>query len=153
MERPGIQRQLARTVAWSTSMSTGANGIEAIWERQPWIVKEFHTLTARFGQDLAGTLSLTKKDDGMHESRTPPTRVSLDRRTDWHFIALVSSSVHQLCHSFIEGWDQLDDEPDTMDSYLRRTSEGLWCQIPLTLGFTSLLKDGLCVNNIKYIYY
>jgi hypothetical protein len=26
----------------------------------------------------------------------------------------------------IGGWDQLDDEPDTMDSWLRRSSEGLW---------------------------
>jgi hypothetical protein len=56
MHRWGIKRQLARTVAWSTSMSTGTYGIEGIWEGQPWIVKEFHRLTARIGQDVAGTL-------------------------------------------------------------------------------------------------
>jgi hypothetical protein len=61
MQRWGIKRQLARTVAWSISMSTGAYGIEAIWEGQPWIVKEFHRLTARMGQDVAGTFRSTRK--------------------------------------------------------------------------------------------
>jgi ribonuclease HI len=126
MQRWGIKRQLARTVAWSTSMSTGAYGIEAIWEGQPWIVKEFHRLTARIGQDVAGTLRSTKTDDAIREAGTPPTRAALDRRTDRHFIRLVSNSVQHPCQSYIEGWDQLDDEPDTMDSWLRRSSEGLW---------------------------
>jgi hypothetical protein len=67
MQRWGIKRQLARTVAWSTSMSTGAYGIEAIWEGQPWIVKEFHGLTPRIGQNVAGTLRSTKKDDAIRE--------------------------------------------------------------------------------------
>jgi ribonuclease HI len=126
MQQWGIKRQLARTVAWSTSMSTGAYGIEGIWEGQPWIVNEFHRLTARIGQDVAGTLRSTKKDDAIREAGTPPTRAALDRRTDRHFIRLVSNSVQHPCQSYIEGWDQLDDEPDTMDSWLRRSSEGWW---------------------------
>jgi hypothetical protein len=52
MQQWGIKRQLARTVAWSTSMSKGVYGIDAIWEGQSWIVKEFHRLTARIGQDV-----------------------------------------------------------------------------------------------------
>jgi hypothetical protein len=107
-------------------MSTGAYGIEATWEGQSWIVKEFHRLTVRIGQDVAGTLRSTKKDDAIREAGTPPTRGALDRRTDRHFIRLVSNSVQHPCQSYIEGWDQVDDEPDTMDSWLRRSSEGLW---------------------------
>jgi hypothetical protein len=103
MQRWGIKRQLARTVAWSTSMSTGAYGIEAIWEGQPWIVKEFHKLTAPIGQDVAGTLRSTKKDNAIREAGTPPTRAALDRRTDRHFIRLVSNSVRHPCQSDIEG--------------------------------------------------
>jgi hypothetical protein len=122
MQRWVIKRQLARTVTWSTSMSPGAYGIEAIWEGQPWIVKEFHRLTARIGKDVAGTLRSTKKDDAIREAG----RAALDQRTDRHFIRLVSNSVQHPCQSYIEGWDQLDDEPDTMDSWLRRSSEGLW---------------------------
>jgi hypothetical protein len=38
MQRWRIDRRLARTVAWSTSMSTAAYGIEAIWEGQQWII-------------------------------------------------------------------------------------------------------------------
>jgi hypothetical protein len=77
MQRWGIKRQLARTVAWSTSMSTGAYGIEAIWEGQPWIVKEFHRLTARIGQDVAGTLRSTKKDDAIREALESEDRPAL----------------------------------------------------------------------------
>jgi hypothetical protein len=44
MQRWKIKRQLARIVAWSTSMATAAYGIEAIWEGQPWIVQAFHYL-------------------------------------------------------------------------------------------------------------
>jgi hypothetical protein len=75
---------------------------------------------------VAGTLCSTKKDDAIREAGTPPTRAALDRRTDRHFIRLVSNSVQHPCESYIEGWDQVDDDPDTMDSWLRRSSEGLW---------------------------
>jgi hypothetical protein len=125
-------------------MSTGAYGIEAIWEVQPWIVKEFHRLTSRIGQDVAGTLWSTKKDDAIREAGTPPTRAALDRRTDRHFIRLVSNSVQHPCQSYIEGCDQLDNEPDTRDSWLRRSSEELWSRgqrvehtTPLPILYTS----------------
>jgi hypothetical protein len=59
MQRWGINRKLARTVAWSTSMATAAYGIEAIWEGQPWIVQSFHKLTARIGRDVSGTFAST----------------------------------------------------------------------------------------------
>jgi hypothetical protein len=75
---------------------------------------------------VAGTLCSTKNGDAIRDAGTPPTRAGLDRRTDRHFIKLVSNSVHRPCQSFSEGWDRLDDEPDTMDSWLRRSSEGLW---------------------------
>jgi hypothetical protein len=83
-------------------------------------------LTARIGQDVAGTLGSTKKDDAIREAGTPPTRAALYRRTARHFIRLVSNSVQHPCQPYILGSDQLDDEPDTMDSWLRRSSEGLW---------------------------
>jgi hypothetical protein len=59
MQRGGINRKLAHTVAWSTSMATAAYGIEAIWEGQPWIVQSFHKLTARIGRDVSGTFAST----------------------------------------------------------------------------------------------
>jgi hypothetical protein len=69
-------RKRSRTLAWSTSPSTGAYGIEAIWEGRPWIVKEFQRLTARIGhwQYVAGRLWSTKKDDAIREARTPPNQ-------------------------------------------------------------------------------
>jgi hypothetical protein len=53
-------------------MSTGAYGIEAIGERQAWIVKDFRRLTARIGHGVAGTVGSTKKDDAIREPSTPP---------------------------------------------------------------------------------
>jgi hypothetical protein len=94
IQRWGIKRQLAQTGAWSTSMSTGAYGIRAIWGGQPGIVNEFHRLTAGIGQGVAGKLSSTKNDDEIHEAGDPPTRAALDRRTERHFIRLGSNSVH-----------------------------------------------------------
>jgi ribonuclease HI len=60
----------------------------------------------------------------MHYNHKP--RLTSECYADRHFIRLVSNSVRHPCQSYIEGRDQLDDEPDTMDSWLRRSSEGLW---------------------------
>jgi hypothetical protein len=58
MQGWGINRELARTVAWSTSMATAAYGIEEIWEGQPWIVQSFHRLTAQIGRAFQEHLHL-----------------------------------------------------------------------------------------------
>jgi hypothetical protein len=107
-------------------MSTGPYGIEGIREGQPWIVKEFHKLTTHIGQDVAGTLHLTKNDYAIRQAGSPPTLAALDRRTDRQCTRLVSNSVQHPCQSYIEDRDQLDDKPDTIDPWLRRSSEGLW---------------------------
>jgi hypothetical protein len=73
MQRWGINRKLARTVAWSTSMATAAYGIEAIWEGQPRIVQSFHMLTARIGSDVSGTFASIMGVDAIREATTPPT--------------------------------------------------------------------------------
>jgi hypothetical protein len=126
MQRWGIDRRLAHIVAWSTSMSTAAYGIEAIWEGQQWIVDSFQMLTTRIAQDVGGTFRSAKQQDMIREAATPPTRAALDRRTQRHFIRMVTNSIHHPCQDYIEGWDQLDNDAMEMDNYLGRVSEGLW---------------------------
>jgi hypothetical protein len=65
MQRRGIDRRLARTVAWSTSMSTAAYGIKAIWEGQQWIVDSFQMLITRIARDVGGTFRSTKQQDAI----------------------------------------------------------------------------------------
>jgi hypothetical protein len=72
MQRWGINRKLARTVAWSISIATAAYGIEAIWEGQLWIVQSFYKLTARTGKDVAGTFASAMGVDIIREAAIPP---------------------------------------------------------------------------------
>jgi hypothetical protein len=106
MQRWGINRKLARTVAWSTSMGTAAYGIEAIWEGQPWIVQSFHKLTARIGRDVSGTFASTMGVDAIREAATPPTRAALDRRTERQFIRMITNSNEHPCKNYVDEWDQ-----------------------------------------------
>jgi hypothetical protein len=61
----------------------------------------------------------TKNDDAIHKASTVLTPAGSDQRTDRHFIRLVSNSIQYPYQSYIEGWNQVNEEPDTMDSCLR----------------------------------
>jgi ribonuclease HI len=106
-------------------MATAAYGIEAIWEGQPWIVQSFHKLTARIGRDVSGTFASTMGVDGIREAATPPTRASLDRRTERQFIRMVTNSNEHPCKYYVDEWDQ-DPEFGSMGKWLTRSSDGLW---------------------------
>jgi hypothetical protein len=125
MQRWGINRKLARTVAWSTSMATAAYGIEAIWEGQPWIVQSFHKLTARIGRDVSGTFASTMGVDAIREAVTPPTRAALDRRTERQFIRMITNSNEHPCKYYVDEWDR-DPEFGSLGRWLTRSSDGLW---------------------------
>jgi hypothetical protein len=124
MQRWGINRKLARTVAWSTSMATAAYGIEAIWEGQLWIVQSFHKLTARIGRDVSGTFSFTMGVDAIREAATPRTRAALDRRTERQFIRMITNSNEHPCKNYVDEWDQ-DPEFGSLGRWITRSSDGL----------------------------
>jgi hypothetical protein len=93
MQRWRINRKLARTVAWSTSMATAVYGIEAIWERHPWIEHSFHKLTAFIGRDLSGTFASTMGVDAIREAATPPTRVRTTSAMWYIFCSAASEGI------------------------------------------------------------
>jgi hypothetical protein len=156
MQRWGINREHAHTVAWSTSMATAAYGIEAIWEGQPWIVQSFHKLTARIGRDLSGTFASTMGVDAIREAATPPTRAALDRRTERQFIRMITNSDEHPCKNYVDEWDQ-DPEFGSLGRWLTRSRDGLWVRgqhveqtKPLALRFADWLdEDQSSVHNDK----
>jgi hypothetical protein len=83
-------------------MATAANGIEAIWEVQPWIVQSFYKLTAQCGRVISGTFASTMGVDAIREAATPPTRAALDRRTEKQFIRMITNSIEHPCKYYVD---------------------------------------------------
>lgn len=80
MTANGIPSKLARKVAWAVAMPTAANGIEALWEGQKWLLDGFDKLTRAIGRAVAGTFGTTKGKDAIRAGDIPPTEPALDRR-------------------------------------------------------------------------
>jgi hypothetical protein len=50
----GINRKLAQTVAWSTTIATAIYGMEVIYEGQQWIVDQIEKVNVKIAKDIAG---------------------------------------------------------------------------------------------------
>ena len=50
MNANGVNRQLARKIAWAVAMSTAASGVEAVWEGQTWLLDGFNRLSVAIGR-------------------------------------------------------------------------------------------------------
>jgi hypothetical protein len=123
----GINRKLARTVAWSTAMATATYGIEVMYEGQQWIVDQIQKVNVKIAKDIAGLKSTTAGCDAIRSADTPPTRAMLDRRTASHFIRLLTqkNSNSDLIPDELDGMVDEEDIP-TLDSWTERTAEDLW---------------------------
>jgi hypothetical protein len=123
----GINRKLARTVAWSTAMATATYGIEVMYEGQQWIVDQIQKLNVKIAKDIAGLKSTTAGCDAIRSADTPPTRAMLDRRTERHFMRLLTqkNSNSDLIPDELDGMVDEEDIP-TLDSWTERTAEDLW---------------------------
>jgi hypothetical protein len=55
----GINRKLARTVLWSTSMATATYGLDVIDKGQQWIVDQIQKVAVRIAKDVAGLKATT----------------------------------------------------------------------------------------------
>jgi hypothetical protein len=53
MAAHGINRKLARTISWSTTMATATYGLDVIYEVQQWIVDKIHTVAVKIAKDTA----------------------------------------------------------------------------------------------------
>jgi hypothetical protein len=90
MAAHGINRQLARMVSWSTAMATATYGIEVIYEGQQWIVDKIQKVTVRFAKNIAELQGTTAGYDAICSADVPPTHPMLNRRTERHFLRLLT---------------------------------------------------------------
>jgi hypothetical protein len=131
MAAHGINRKLARTVAWSTTMATATYGMEVIYEGQQWIVDKIQTVNVRIAKDIAGLKATTAGCNAIRSADIPPTRAMLDRRTERHFLRLISqkNTKNELIPEDPEDILVLDDgDLPTLDRWPRteRAAYDLW---------------------------
>jgi hypothetical protein len=86
----GINRKLARIVAWSTTIATATYGIEVMYKGQQWIVDQIQKVNVKIAKDIAGLKLTTAGCDTIRSADTPPIRAMLDRRTERHFMRLLT---------------------------------------------------------------
>jgi hypothetical protein len=70
----GINRKLARTVAWSTAMANATYGIEVMYEGQQWIVDQIQKVNVKIAKGIARLKSTTAGCDAIRSADTAPTR-------------------------------------------------------------------------------
>jgi hypothetical protein len=123
----GINRKLARTISWSTTMATATYGLDVIYEGQQWIVDQIHTVAVQIARDTAGFKATTVGCDAIRSADIPPTRAILDRCTERLFLRILTQN--------ISNSDLIPDEPDCivdeqylpiLDRWTERTADGLW---------------------------
>jgi hypothetical protein len=79
MAAHGINRKLARTVSWSTSMATATYGLDVIYEGQQWIVDQIQKVAVRIAKDVAGLRATTAGCDAILSADIPTTRAMLEQ--------------------------------------------------------------------------
>jgi hypothetical protein len=127
MAAHGINRQLARTVAWSTAIATATYGIEVMYEGQQWIVDQIQKVTVRIAKDIAGLRGTTAGCDAIRSADVPPTHPMLDCRAERHFLRLLTQK-NTNSDLIPEEPDWMVDEEDipTLDSWTEWVAEDLW---------------------------
>jgi hypothetical protein len=100
----GINRKLARTVAWSTTMASVTYGIEIIYEGQQWIIDQIQKVNVKIVKDVAGLKVTTAGCDAIRSAYVPLTRAMLDRRAERHFLRLLTQKNSNS--------DLIPDQPD-----------------------------------------
>jgi hypothetical protein len=99
------------------------------------------------------------KHDATGEAGTPPTRGALDRRTELLFIRMVANSPDHPCQAYFEEWELPRGDTAPLESWLRRSNEGLWLwrqpieqTTPLPLRFPACLEPPRKGIQITRIY-
>jgi hypothetical protein len=88
----GINRKLASTVSWSTSIATATYGLDVIYEGQQLIVDQIQKVGVRIAKDIAGLKATTAGCDAIRSADIPPTGAMLDRRTERHFMRILTQN-------------------------------------------------------------
>jgi hypothetical protein len=71
-------------------MATPTYGIEVIYEGQQWIVDQIQTMAVRIAKDISGLRGTTVAYDAIRSADIQLTHPMLDRRTERHFLRLLT---------------------------------------------------------------
>jgi hypothetical protein len=87
----------------------------------------FRKVNVKIAQDIAGLKLTTTRCDAIRRADNPPTRGMLDRRTERHFMRLLTkkNSNSDLIPDKLDGMVDEEDIP-TLDRWTERTAEDLW---------------------------
>jgi hypothetical protein len=89
----GINRKLARTVSWSTSMGIATYVLNIIYEGQQWIVDKIQNFAVQIANDVAGLKATMARCDTIQSADIPPTLAMLDWRTEHHFMRMLTQNI------------------------------------------------------------
>jgi hypothetical protein len=126
MAAHGINRKLARTVSWSTSMATATYGLDVIYEGQQWIVDQIQKVAVRIAKDVAGLRATTAGCDAIRSADIPLTWAMLDRWTERHFMRMLTQN-NPNSDLIPDEADGMMDEQDipSLDSWTERAADDL----------------------------
>jgi hypothetical protein len=130
-------------------MATVTYGLDVIYESQQWIVEQIQKVAFRITKDVAGLRATTAGCDAIRSADFPPTQAMLDRRTECHFIKMLTQTNpnSNLIHDEADGMVDEEDIP-SLDSWTERAADDLWVlgneveqSVPIDLQFAPWHED------------
>jgi hypothetical protein len=130
-------------------MATATYGLDVIYEGQQWIVDQIQKVAVRIAKDVAGLRATTAGCDAIRSADIPPTRAMLDRRTERHFMRMLTQNNpnSDLIPDEADGMVDEEDIP-SLDSWTERAADDLWVlgdeveqSVPVDLEFAPWHED------------
>jgi hypothetical protein len=113
---------------WEThTVATPRWKIDVIYEGEQWIVDQIQKVAVRIAKDVAGLKATTAGCDAIRSADIPPTRAMLDRRTERHFMRMLTQNNpnSDLVPDEADGMVDEEDIP-SLESWIERTGDDLW---------------------------
>jgi hypothetical protein len=116
---------------------------------QQWIVDQIQKVAVRIAKDVAGLKATTAGCDAIRSADIPPTRAMLDRRTERHFMRMLTQNIPNsgLVPDEADGMVDQEDIP-SLDSWTERAADDLWVlgdeverSVPVDLKFAPWHED------------
>jgi hypothetical protein len=130
-------------------MATSTYRLDIVCEGQQWIVDQIQKVADRIANDVAGLKATTAGCDAIRSADIPPTRAMLDRRSEHHFMRMLTQNNpnNDLLPDEADGIVDEEDIP-SFDSWTERAADDLWVlgdeveqSVPVDLEFTPCHED------------
>jgi hypothetical protein len=108
-------------------MATATYRLDVIYEGQQWIVDQIQKVAVRIAKDIAGLRATNAGCGAIWSADIPPTRARLDRRTEHHFMRILTQN-NPDSDLIPEEADGMVDEEDipSIERWTERAADDLW---------------------------